>query len=856
MVATEAEAANKSEAEPTGDGSYDNGKLQLLSLETLAARVDLSGLEIGRASSRDTGDFLRILHPHPDDVFEVRILGIRNHNSPRATRNRTASGYFKVGEIATAVGQIAGYAAKKPKGIYVTVNPVMPELLARTGNQILEAQSCTTTDSDVRCRRFLFVDVDARRRAGISATDEEQRSAFETAQRIRLALNLAGFPDPLEVSSGNGWHLYYLIDLPNDPASTGLISDCLKALATAFDTEKASVDPQTFNAARIARVVNTFAAKGVSIDDRPHRIASFRPVERSLQSVSRDQLEWLANQYVPPSITSIDPCEADAATSHDIEKRVRSYLETMDPAIEGQNGSNKMFHAAAIVAKFGIPECDASRVLQEFNNRCEPPWSANELNHKIHDAYANVHKNGEFAAKVKITRSESTQANGLHVAKDPSLSQIAYEPGARVVAGDRGNVGEVVADCGASCQVRFVSKDGNVAIKTLPKSELRDLAGLPDNDDSSPPFQPMSARELDEAELHTNYLIDGILVERQLGMLAGASKCLKTGLAVDIAISLASGTPFLGDAKVIEKRRVLLATGESGLPTIQETARRNAASRGMFLSDLEDNLHVIDAVPRVTRLKRWELFKQLIKDTDSQFCIVDPLYLALDGAEAHNVFQMGEQLERFTELANELQLTILLVHHTRKLTVNASEFQPLELTDMSAAGVAEFARQWLLVSRRERYDPDSTVHRLWISAGGSAGHSRLIAADIDEGRLSDPQGRKWDVTVTSAADARDEASKSASRRREEAAAAKREATQRERVQKVIEAFHLVKDHKLTKTDIRDRAGLSGEASNAAIAEMLRHEQLEPCLIRKSNGQEYPGYRVVWEKLNPHQEGPK
>lgn len=55
--------------------------------------------------------------------------------------------------------------------------------------------------------------------------------------------------------------------------------------------------------------------------------------------------------------------------------RCRAYLKTLDPAVMGQQGSNRTFHAARLIwAEFEIDEAEGYPLLEEFNQRCQPPW--------------------------------------------------------------------------------------------------------------------------------------------------------------------------------------------------------------------------------------------------------------------------------------------------------------------------------------------------------------------------------------------------------------------------------------------------------------------------------------------------
>jgi len=76
-----------------------------------------------------------------------------------------------------------------------------------------------------------------------------------------------------------------------------------------------------------------------------------------------------------------------AAPADDAVQHARNRLALLRPAISGQRGHDALFGAAAAIVALGLDEDAAVALLeQEFNPRCQPPWSRKDIVHKVHDA--------------------------------------------------------------------------------------------------------------------------------------------------------------------------------------------------------------------------------------------------------------------------------------------------------------------------------------------------------------------------------------------------------------------------------------------------------------------------------------
>lgn len=356
-------------------------------------------------------------------------------------------------------------------------------------------------------------------------------------------------------------------------------------------------------------------------------------------------------------------------------------------------------------------------------------------------------------------------------------------------------------------------------------------------------FRRISCAELDAGTYDLEYLIDGALVAGQPCVLAGGKKCLKTSLLIDLGISLAMGGHFLGLLKVNRACRVGIMTGESGLATIQETARRIAAAAGYRLGDVA-GLVFSEDLPQFGSIAHQEALGRFIMADELEVIAVDPAYMCIPDCDHSSIFSVGPVLRGVSDVCRANGSLLLIAHHAKK--TKTDPFSPPELEDISWAGFQEFARQWLLVGRRELYQPGTGEHRLWLSAGGSAGHSGLWAVDVAEGTRATEGGRFWQVGVMPANEAREDATarqeEARRQRAEERAAAALDSDRRELV-KVLARMKTPQ----TKSDLRTLAAVGhGQRFDKAFASLVSDGTVEPTEIMKGNNRTWEAWKLRTE----------
>jgi hypothetical protein len=235
----------------------------------------------------------------PGQTFELRALPF---GRSAVCRNAT--------EALAAIEQFRHAA-----GVYYTLNPCRADL------------DGTAKDRDILSRRWMLVDLDPVRPKDTSATDEEKDAAKGLALVIVTAMSGEGWPSPVIIDSGNGYHLLYRVDLPADKLARQWVKGVLKSLAERFDTDGVKIDRAVHNESRISKLPGTWARKGTETPDRPHRMARLVYVPEVLTCITTDQLQALVSKPEPEPASNGDRLKLRATSSGGVDAYCRAALQ-------------------------------------------------------------------------------------------------------------------------------------------------------------------------------------------------------------------------------------------------------------------------------------------------------------------------------------------------------------------------------------------------------------------------------------------------------------------------------------------------------------------------------------------------
>jgi hypothetical protein len=255
---------------------------------------------------------------------------------------------------------------------------------------------------------------------------------------------------------------------------------------------------------------------------------------------------------------------------------------------------------------------------------------------------------------------------------------------------------------------------------------------------SDQPLPVVRVGEIVSEESTQRWLVEGLWGARSVGVIGGAPKCAKTWLGLDMALSVATGTACLGKYAVPEPGPVLVYLAEDALLAVRERVEGMARHRGLDVAQVA--IHVITAP--VLRLDRGPDRARLLETTRRlrpRLLLLDPL-VRLHGIDENNAGEVAELLAYFRSLQRQLELSVLLVHHTRKNAVGGvAAGQGLRgSSDIHAFGDSNLylrrTREHLVLSSEHRAAPASApVYLDLVATDAETAHLEVVA---DFGELS------------------------------------------------------------------------------------------------------------------------
>lgn len=602
----------------------------------------------------------------------------------------------------------------------------------------------------------------------------------------------------------------FRIDLPNNDDSKNLIANFLKSISKRLSDDHVAVDISVHNASRITKLYGTPARKGQDRPDRPHRLSKLLSVPNDGATVvARELLESVIadGNLFNQSPKSKGSTPAGNLVGFQIIPPKLILSETFP--VGGRHAN--LLSVAGVMRSIGSNEAEILETLRTFNRtRCGNGKPDDELQ--------------------KIARD--------YAVKDANLSMKALMEGATEEQADAAQRLQKFWHALQHAQKRINDGHGLDKITSTLNSVITEVSTTtaPQN------FKAWNMPELDSAEFSMEYLVDNVLVAGQPCIIAATKKSLKTNIACDLTLSLASGDKFLNAFCVPKAVRVALMTGESGDATIQETLRRIARSKPWInLKDYTNAICSFD-LPRLGQSTTRRDLTKFITDNALRVLIIDPAYMCLDlGEDAGNLFSVGKKLRELTDIGHETNCTIVIIHHNKK-SISDPHAIP-ELESIAWSGFQEWARQWLLIGRRQPYNAEQAgTHKLWLNIGGSAGHSGSWALDIEEGSRKDTGGRRWDVTVCKASEAIAETIEQNDAAKDSRQAEREAKRLRNEVEKLKRAYAKFPEGETAKA-IRDTAGLSSQKFAPANAVLIDEGFIVAIDITK-NGHTYHGFKIT------------
>lgn len=565
------------------------------------------------------------------------------------------------------------------QGIYYALNPVSVGLETRCKN------------SDALGRRWLLIDVDRVKTAedkDFSASAKEHADALGLAEEVREHLHGLGWPDPgFHLDSGNGAHLLYRIDWPNDPESQKVLSAFLKGLAVQFDGPRGELDRAVHDARRISKLPGTWARKGPSTADRPHRMARILSMDAEAVTVPLD----LVRQSTP---TKSAGEKAEAAPVR-VE---RSPWVLVPVAVEE---SAELAWARQALAS----ECNRMRSAR--------PGSLNTQLYKSGAAMGNIVASGLLGREevIEAILEAGAEAGCDNPKKDRATVERGIDEGMKTPR--KPEPDPATKNAQPAKQTKQAARDANgpaAAARYRHPVAAEAMARAAGLDSRLVPVTTSLPTVMNSTYPEPRYAVQGIVSEG-LNILVGKPKLGKSWLALNLGITIAAGGVALGGVPVATGPVLYLAL-EDRLRRLQS---RSKMVLGGLVMDPPDDLDVSVEWPRLDaggldHICEWIEGKGFTGEGDNRAAVAKLVIIDV-WAKFRPVEQNSRASAYDTDYAHMAALkgvldhygtSALILHHTRKAAA-ADAMDEVSGT----AGIAGAADGVLVLTRTRHQEPQN-----------------------------------------------------------------------------------------------------------------------------------------------------
>jgi AAA domain len=192
-------------------------------------------------------------------------------------------------------------------------------------------------------------------------------------------------------------------------------------------------------------------------------------------------------------------------------------------------------------------------------------------------------------------------------------------------------------------------------------------------DDSGLPV--VSAAELDEPDPARRWLIEHLWARAGVGIIGGAAKCCKSWLGLDLAVSVASGTPCLDAFHVSEPGGALIYMAEDAATVVKQRLQGLCRHRGLDLAALPIGVITAPSV-RLDLPRDQRRLAETVRRHAPRLLLLDP-FVRLHRINENQASEVAAVLGYLRQLQRQHDLAVAVVHHARKNGGHASGGQSL-----------------------------------------------------------------------------------------------------------------------------------------------------------------------------------